>query len=132
MNAVEAMDAVQREAYKSLSQAERSLPNRFRVDHEDIEVANYELCENDVGIADIDGFTSFGVSFYAGTAIPNATAKQLRDVVASAYAAAAAKLGKPEVSMRFIRAERQNVLRVTETHTFDLEAAEPPPEAGHP
>jgi len=108
-------------AYAGVEASWTEIPGRIKVDHE-IEVDAFELCDDDVLIEEMDGFAVFGIGFSSYNHVPLETVKLIRECVERAYAKAAETDG---VSARFIRAERMNVLRVTETTAVDFENEAP-------
>lgn len=114
--------ALQSGAYALMRERESKLPGRTSM-QDDIEVCNYELCEDDVELRMVAEKTAWGMGFYSGKAFEPATCKALREAVMAAYSDAAEALARPAGSVRFVCAERQSVFRVTETEEFDVDAA---------
>jgi len=109
-------------AYTAVEASWKSIPGRVQQDDDEVESSAFDLCVDDVLVEDLNGFAVFGIGFTSYSHVPLESVKAIRDCVERAYAVAASADG---ITSRFVRAERMNVLQVTETTEVDFEA-EPP------
>ena len=83
-----------------------------------MEIGSFQLCDDDGTTEDIDGKQAWSMCLTANRAVDSDLVTAMRDLVVSAYRRAAAAAAKREgqaapASVRFVRADRRDVLRTT-------------------
>lgn len=109
-------------AYGLVEARYKDFPGRRETEHDDFEIDVHELCADDTETIELDGKMAWGIGFVSSRNLTLEQLLPLRDLVTKAYEEAAAEQQMP---VRFVGAQRHNVLEVYETMDVDFESESP-------